>query len=142
MADAEIIGGVLLCLVALGCLVGAFTNGTVVLLGAAIIVGAFGGFILDQGWHGVNVMFRAKHEAIYRDLRQQGFAIASNRVYVDGPRTLNHTTGVELRAGACWFPFVTTKIDGTWRVTLQAVKDGEPMPITPAAVAAFAVACP
>jgi hypothetical protein len=140
MAKFEIFLGAVGIVVALFCVgyVLFEKKSTTIALGAAALLGACGGYLLSYGIHGYHAGFYAKHQAIYRDALRQGFKVKSWAVYArDG--VYYYGTEVDLLAGGCWWPFHATKLDGTWRLTLDGPKTIQV--IRPAAVADLAAAC-
>jgi len=142
-------GGIVLCIAAIIVFIAALANEAVALIGVAVVTGILGGFGVASdggfgvasGWHGVNATFAHKHAAIYRDVTREGFTLRSSDVYVGGHSPIFYSTSVDLYAGSCRVPFVVTKINGKWHVTLPA-KDGNGVKIlTPADVALLAPAC-
>lgn len=119
MQALECIIGVLMIIGAVIAVIIAFTDETVIALGAAILLGAVGGFSLYHGWHGESAKFYAKHQAIMRDVQAQGFDAPYNQVYAVGGHYFIGTE-VDLRLDKCLYPFIARKIEGVWHLTLPS----------------------
>lgn len=140
MQPLEMIIGGLLIAIAVGCIIGAFANEAIALIGAAVILAGAGAFSLQHGIHMEHAKFKAKHEAILRDLRKQGFHVRYDSVFAVGGNYL-YGTEVDLPAGGCWFSFNATKLAGVWHATLPQAKGNGVVVLTPADVKTFATAC-
>lgn len=140
MQPVEMIIGVILVIIACICFVAAFyEDGSVIALGAAVLLGAVGGFGFYHGLHGEHVKFKRKHLAIMHDLAAQGIPTHYDRVYAVGGHK-NYGTEVDLYRGKCLFAFNATKIKGTWYVTLPTRRTTQHV-LDAAALNKLATAC-
>ena len=106
----SIIGGVL------GIVFGSEKN--IIGLGVFAVVFTVGVLVTVHGTYGYMGHYKAKHEAILRDLRAQGFKVESDDVYAIDGHYLSHTTEADLEVGGCLVPFIARHVDGVWRVAL------------------------
>lgn len=141
MQPLEIIIGGLFVIAAVILVVIAFTEETVIAIGAAIIVGVIGGYGIYHGAHGEHAKFASKHASILRDLRNQGFTVQSNHVFAVGGNYLQGTE-VDLTRGYCQWEFEATKVAGTWRITLPAANGNGVRVLTPGEASKLLAVCP
>lgn len=141
MDVAQIILGVVAGLAGVGFLIATFAEGSVVFLGAALLLGGGSGTLIYRGWHGEDAKFHAKHVAIVSDLRSEGLKVESGNVSAKGGLYLVRTTEADIVVGKCLIPFIAEKRSGKWGLALPASGSKDTTAITPAQVGLLAKAC-
>lgn len=142
MQPLEIILGCLVILAAFIVVVVAFDEMLGVALGAAVLLASGGGWLVYHGVHGEHAKFHAKHEAILRDLRRQGFHLRSDQVFAVGGHYLTGTEA-DIATGGCLVPLIAARVDGTWRVALPGseLRSRGLTLVTPADLGKMAAGC-